>query len=133
MSPATPRSLAQTAAHRAVDAEQRARSALAELDRAGIAITFAAVARQARVSREFLYSHPALRAEIGRLRPAGSSSTAGVPARERASENSLRGRLRAALDDNQRLRSELKLVRDELAIALGRNRESELEGKSAPP
>jgi hypothetical protein len=115
--------LAQAAAHRAIDAEQRARSALTELDHAGTAITFAAVARHAHLSRQFLYSHQALRAEIDALRAPDFSSAAGVPARERASENSLRARLRTALDDNQRLRSELKIVRDELAIALGRNRE----------
>jgi len=133
MAPQAPAPLAQAAKHRTIEAEQRARSALIELDRAGTAITFAAVARHAHVSRQFLYSHQALRAEIDGLRPPDASSAAGVPARERASENSLRARLLTALDDNQRLRSELKIVRGELAIALGRNRELELDRKSSSP
>ena len=74
-------------------------------------ITFAAVARQARVSRQFLYSHDALRAEIAELRTLPRPQLPRVPPR-RASENSLRTRLRAALEDNQRLRTELTRLRD---------------------
>lgn len=62
MAPRAPSPLARAAAHRAIEAERRARSALTELERAGTAITFAAVARHAPVSRQFLYSHQALRA-----------------------------------------------------------------------
>jgi len=133
MASEAPPPLTQAAAHRTANAEQRSRFALAELYRAGTAITFAAVARHAHVSRQFLYSHQAIRAEIDALRPPIASSGAGVAARERASENSLRARLRTALDDNQRLRSELKIVHGELAIALGRNRELELDRKPSSP
>jgi hypothetical protein len=45
-----------------------------------------------------------------------------VPVRARASEDSLHTRLRAALEDNQRLRTELTCLRAELAAALARNR-----------
>ena len=58
------RPLAEAAAHRTLDAEQRVRAALHELDREGATINFAAVAQRARVSREFLYEHADFRAEI---------------------------------------------------------------------
>lgn len=119
--------LADAAAHRTLDAEDRVRRTLTQLDREGADVTFAAVARHARVSRQFLYSHDAVRAEIATLRAPRADSSPRIPARERASENSLRARLHVALDDNHRLRSELTQLRDELANALGRNRESELE------
>jgi hypothetical protein len=122
--------LADAAAQRASDAEARARRALAELDRAGERITFAAVARRAQVSRQFLYSHPALRGEIAELRTPAARSSSPSPAR--ASDNSLRTRLRAALEDNQRLRTELTRLRAELAVAHGRNRELQLEHPTRP-
>jgi hypothetical protein len=125
--------LADAAAHRALDAEDRVRRALTELDRQGANVTFAAIARHAHVSRQFLYSHDAFRAEIAQLRTPRGNSTPRIPARERASENSLRSRLHAAIDDNQRLRGELTRLRDELANALGRNRELELENRSPRP
>ena len=84
----------------------------------------------ARVSRQFLYSHDALRAEIEPAPRPPDRSPAPVPARERASDDSLRTRLRAALDDNQRLRNEITRLRDELALALGRVRELELHAQN---
>jgi len=70
------RPLADTAARRTLAAEQRVRAALRELDREDVAITFAAVAQRARVSRAFLYQHGELRAEIERLRPAQGAARA---------------------------------------------------------
>jgi hypothetical protein len=119
--------LADGAAHRTLDAQDRVRRTLSQLDREDADVTFAAVARHARVSRQFLYSHDAFRAEIRQLRAARTDSPPRIPARERASENSLRARVHAALDDNHRLRSELTQLSGELANALGRNREIELE------
>jgi uncharacterized protein DUF6262 len=130
MTPTTPSHLAHAAARRASDAEARARRALAELDRADEQITFAAVARRAHVSRQFLYNHHALRGEIAERRTSPAPSPSASP--ERASENSLRTRLRAALEDNQRLRTELTRLRTELAIAHGRNRELRLEHPTRP-
>jgi hypothetical protein len=119
--------LADAAAHRTLDAEDRVRRTLTQLAREDADVTFAAVARHARVSRQFLYSHDAFRAEIRKQRAPRADSSPRISTRERASENSLRARLHAALDDNHRLRSELAQLRDELANALGRNRELELE------
>jgi hypothetical protein len=133
MSPeAARRPLADVAARRTLAAEQRVRAALRELEREGAAITFAAVARRARVSRAFLYQHGELRAEIERLRAAQSAAPARPVSRERASDASLRARLRAALDECARQREEIARLREELALAHGRVRELELDRRVGP-
>jgi hypothetical protein len=120
------RPLAEAAAKRTLEAEQRVHSALRDLD-SGAAVTFAAVAERARVSRAFLYQHPELRSQIETLRSAQADAPARVPVRQRASDASLRARLRAALDESQRQREELARLREELALAHGRVRELELD------
>jgi hypothetical protein len=124
-----PRPLADAAAKRSLDAEQRAHSALRELDREGATVTFAAVAARARVSRAFLYAHADFRAEIEGLRVAHAGIPA-LPVRDRASDASLRARLRAALDHSQRQREEIARLREELALAHGRVRELELDRRA---
>jgi hypothetical protein len=121
------RPLAETAAKRTLEAEHRVRSALRELDRDGATITFAAAAERARVSRAFLYQHAELRSEIEALRAAQAAGPARLPVRQRASDASLRARLRAALDEGQRQREEIARLREELALAHGRVRELELD------
>jgi hypothetical protein len=117
--------LREAAAARSTGAAERARGALVELERGGEMITFAVVAARARVSRQFLYSHPALRANIERLR-GHQRAPARLPMGERAGDESIRVRLRTALDENKRLREEIAAQRDELALAHGRVRELEL-------
>ena len=121
------RPLADAAARRTLDAEQRVRAALRELDSDGAAVTFAAVAQHAGVSRAFLYQHAELRSQIEALRTAQAAAPAGLPVRQRASDASLRARLRAALDEGQRQREEIARLREELAVAHGRARELELD------
>jgi Family of unknown function (DUF6262) len=121
------RPLAETAAKRTLEAEQRVQSALRELDSEAATVTFVAVADRARVSRAFLYQHAQLRSEIEALRAAQTAGPARVPVRQRASDTSLRSRLRAALDEGQRQREELARLREELALAHGRVRELELD------
>jgi hypothetical protein len=121
------RPLADAAARRTLDAEQRVRAALRELDSDGAALTFAAVAQRAGVSRAFLYQHAELRSQIEALRTAQAAAPSGLPVRQRASEASLRARLRAALDQSQRQREEIARLREELALAHGRVRELELD------
>ncbi|MCA1700168.1 MAG: DUF6262 family protein [Actinobacteria bacterium] len=83
-------------------------------------ISFQLVARRAGVSRQWLYTQSALRAEIEQLRdPARVDS---VPARQRASEASLRQRLESLRAENQFLREENQSLRAELAVAYGRLR-----------
>lgn len=122
-----PRQLADAAAKRSLEAEQRVQSALRELDSEGAAVTFAAVAKRARVSRVFLYQHAELRAQVEALRAAQAAAPARLPVRQRASDSSLRARLRAALEENQRQREEIARLREELALAHGRVRELELD------
>lgn len=117
--------LRNAAAARSRHAEERTRHALRTLDEHGEAITFAAVAAHANVSRQFLYSHRELRTEIDHLRGEQQRAPSRLPVRERASEESLRARLRGTLEDNKRLREELAELRDELALAHGRAREIE--------
>jgi hypothetical protein len=122
------RPLAAAAAKRTLDAEQRVRDALRELGYEGVTVTFASVAERARVSRPFLYQHAELRAQIEALRT--TQVSAPVPVGNRASDASLRTRLRAALDDSQRQREEIARLREELALAHGRVRELELDRRA---
>jgi Family of unknown function (DUF6262) len=121
------RPLADAAAKRTLDAEQRVCLALRELNSQGATVTFAAVAERARVSRAFLYQHAELRAEIEALRAAQAGARAPLSVRQRASDASLRAGLRAALDHSQRQREEIARLREELALAHGRVRELELD------
>ena len=124
-----PRQLADAAARRTLDAEHRVHNTLREFDREGATVTFTAVAKRAGVSRVFLYQHPELRSGIEALRAAQAAAPAPLPVRQRASDASLRGRLRAALDENQRQREEIARLREELALAHRRVRELELDRK----
>ncbi len=113
-------------------AHSRARNALRALDARGEEITFQAVAQAAGVSRQWLYTQPELRGEIEQLRAADDRlGDRPVPARERASENSLRHRNRALLEENQRLRAEITAVKQELAAALGELRADRRSGGRA--
>jgi site-specific recombinase XerD len=66
-----------------------------------------------------------LRAEIERLR-SEPTPTPARQSREDASDESIRTRLRVALDENKRLREEITALRDELALTHGHVRELEL-------
>jgi cell division protein FtsB len=118
--PAEP--LGRAAAARHELAVTRARRALLELDREGAAISFQAVARRAGVSRQWLYTQPELREQIERLRDQPRSKADGVPARQRATEASLRQRIQSLRAENRRLREENASLKDELAIAYGHQR-----------
>jgi Family of unknown function (DUF6262) len=102
----------------------RAAAALRELDRAGGAISFQAVARAAGVSRQWLYQQADLRREIEQLRTTSVNTAPGVPTRQRATEASLRQRIRSLLDENHRLRGESDGLRAELALAYGERRDA---------
>ena len=56
------------ARRRATATRRRAIAALRRMDNAGQPISFDALAREAKVSRSWLYAQPDLRAEIDRLR-----------------------------------------------------------------
>jgi len=122
--------LRRAAGARSIAAEQRAQHAIAELDRRGQPITFLAVAAEAGVSARYLYGHPQLRATIEQLRDEQHSTPSRPPRHPRASEESIRARLRGVLEENKRLRAELAQLRAELALAHGRVRELELDRRA---
>lgn len=122
--------LRSAAAARSIAAEQRAQHAIAELDRRGHSITFLAVAAEAGVSARYLYGHPQLRATIEQIRDEQHSVAPPRPSRHaRANDESIRARLRGALEENKQLRAENTQLRDELALAHGHIRELKLASR----
>jgi len=121
----SPEPLRAAAERRSGDAVARGWAALAELARRGDQVTFQAVAREAGVSRQWLYTHPELRAEIERVRATHAGQTGPrVPLAERASDASLRQRIESLLDENRSLRKDVGELREELALAYGHQRET---------
>jgi hypothetical protein len=116
--------LRSSAAARSIAAEQRARRAITELDRRGQPVTFLAVAAEAGVSAR--YAHPQLRATIQQLRDEEHSTPSRPRRHLRANDESIRARLRGALEENKQLRAENTQLRDELALAHGHIRELKL-------
>jgi Family of unknown function (DUF6262) len=129
--------LAEAADRRSQRAVERARRAIRRLDKAGEPVSFQSVAREAGVSRQFLYGHEQLRGEIERLRAAHLEAASAVPPAQRASEPSLKARNQMLLDENRRLREEVDGLREELAgawgevRALGRERRRTWPGKGS--
>jgi hypothetical protein len=98
-------------------------AALRRLDTAGDPVTFDAVAREASVSRAWLYAQPDIRSEIERLRQNRTpSAPRTVPDRQRASDASMRQRLETAITRIHELESENHRLRNALAESLGEKR-----------
>ncbi|MCC2280912.1 DUF6262 family protein [Streptomyces sp. ET3-23] len=117
------------ARRRAAATRRRAVAALRRMDATGTAITFETVAREAGVSRSWLYNQSDLRAEIERLRARHRvPATRPVPDRQRASDLSLLRRLEAATKRNRQLEAENRELREALALALGERRVADLPG-----
>lgn len=113
-----------SAQRRATATRRRAVATLRRMENAGQWISFDSVAREARVSRSWLYKQPDLRSEIERLRDRQNPSPIDqrVPVRQRASDASLRRRLEVATQRNSELETENRQLRAALAIALGEQR-----------
>ncbi|WP_342338049.1 MULTISPECIES: DUF6262 family protein [unclassified Rhodococcus (in: high G+C Gram-positive bacteria)] len=118
------RHVVASARRRATATRRRAVATLRRMDNAGQRISFDAVAREARVSRSWLYKQPDLGSEIERLRDRQNPSPIAqrVPDRQRASDASLRRRLEVATQRNSELETENRHLRAALAIALGEQR-----------
>jgi Family of unknown function (DUF6262) len=116
--------LSEAASRRHELTRARAIQALHELDRAGVPVTFAGVARAAGVSRSWLYTQPGISSQIRRLRQQAdrAGSAGAVPAAQRATDASLRARLTAAPDRNKELADDNARLRRQLARALGDQR-----------
>jgi uncharacterized protein DUF6262 len=119
------------ARRRANATRRRAIAALRRMDNAGQPISFDALAREAKVSRSWLYNQPDLRVEIERLRarwdPAAVRER--LPDRQRASDASLRQRLQVMSERNRQLETENRQLREALAVALGEQRTASIVGR----
>jgi AraC-like DNA-binding protein len=124
------RHLIVAARQRSERTRRQALRALRRLDAAGAPITFEAVAREAGVSRSWLYTQDDLRAEIGRLRERHRppSPTPSTPDRQRASTTSLLRRLEVATERVQRLEQANRELHEALAQALGTTRTARVLG-----
>ena len=119
------------ARRRAAATRRRAVAAIRRMDNAGQPISFDAVAREAQVSRSWLYNQPDLRAEIERLRARRDArpTEPRLPDRQRASDTSLRRRLEVATERNRQLETENRHLREALAVALGEQRAASIVGQ----
>lgn len=120
------------ARRRAEQTRDRAIATLRRMDATSRPINFDTVAREAGVSRSWLYTQGDLRAEIERLRqhPRPEAPPAVLPDRQRASDTSLLRRLEAATDRIQHLESENRELRCALARALGERRAADVLGQT---
>lgn len=118
---------------RSSQTRRRAEAAITRITTDAAPVTFDSVAREAGVSRSWLYAQPDLRAEIDRLRQRTHTSTAPAapPVSQHASDASLLRRLEAATDRIRRLEQENRDLKDALERALGRNRAADITGHSA--
>ena len=108
--------------------------ALRELDRAGMPVTFAAVASAAGRPALLAHTQPDIRDQIQRLRgtrKTGKPASA-IPAGQRVTDASLRARLTAALQRNQQLAEENARLRRQLARALGDHRSTRTRSGNNP-
>jgi hypothetical protein len=97
-------------------------------------VTFAGVAQAAGVSRSWLYTQPDISAQIRKLRANtdATGSAGAIPARQRATDASLRARLTATLDRNRQLAGENARLRRQLARALGDQRTTRTRSDNDP-
>jgi hypothetical protein len=125
--------LRAAARRRAEQTRKRAIKALRRLESSPAPITFDAVAREAGVSRSWLYTQHDLRVEIERLRRRHQPSTPSpiIPTRQRASDASLLARLHAATDRIRHLEQENRQLRHALAEALGEQRHAHTLGRAS--
>ncbi|MHA6632091.1 DUF6262 family protein [Pseudonocardia sichuanensis] len=113
---------------------RRARDALRQLEADGGPVTFDLVAQTAGVSRAWLYTEPAIRDAVQRLRAARRPTTnSAVPTSQRASDASLLRRLEAAHARNRELATEIRHLREQLARVHGQLRATRLTSSAASP
>lgn len=123
------RHVVDAARRRAERTRRQALEALQRMTAAGMPITFEALAREAHISRSWLYTQSDLRTEIDRLRRRHShGSTVVPPERQRASDASLLRRLEAATARIRHLEQVNRELRAALELALGAVRTDQIAG-----
>jgi Family of unknown function (DUF6262) len=122
--------LRAAAQRRTEQTRHRAVAALRRMDAAGTPVTLDGLAREAGVSRSWLYTQHDLRLDIERRRRRHRPTTAQAvpPERQRASDASLLRRLEAATERIRRLEHDNQQLRDALARALGERRAADILG-----
>jgi len=125
--------LTAAARNRAEQTRTRAVRALRRLDQTGTPVTFEAVAREAEVSRSWLYGQADPREQIQTLRARHQPTppTPRLPQRQAASQTSLLRRLHAATERIRRLEADNHQLRQALAEALGASRAARVTGQHA--
>ncbi len=118
------RHLIAAARRRSEATHRRAVTALRRMDATGHAVSFDAVAKQAAVSRSWLYTQPDIRAEIDRLRQRRRPASGPlVPDRQRITDASMQRRLATANERIRELHEDNQRLRRALAESLGANRD----------
>jgi hypothetical protein len=101
---------------------RRAKDALQALVASGTPVTFARLAKVAKVSRSWLYCQDELRAEVQRHRGPSPVKAQPRPRDHSATIESLRQQLHAYREEIARLRAENRALDDQLARRLGAER-----------
>jgi chromosome segregation ATPase len=125
-------------ARRRLDSQLKRQRVIAAVDArlaAGHELSVAALARQAGVSRKFIYAHPDLRAQIEhRASQSAEAGTSGAVADARVTIASLRADAANASAQNRRLREQMRVLEQRLSTMLGRQIASEIDPAGyAPP
>ncbi|WP_405879492.1 DUF6262 family protein [Streptomyces sp. NBC_01136] len=118
-----PEHLRQATRARTEEAEKRARTALAELVKAGKPVSFTAVARQAGVSTDFLYRSPELRTRIERHRAKGGpvSAASTEPSGDSSTSAAVRALSARLTRQQQAHHAEVERLRKTLEVTQGEN------------
>lgn len=117
-----PQHLRDAAERRHKEAVHRATVALGKLSEAGAAINFSSVAREARVSTDFLYRQPQLRQQIQQLRSASGTYRDSEQTAAQAGSSAPVRALSAQLKTLRRnCRQEIAALQAALAAAHGEN------------
>lgn len=115
--------LRRASKQRTEQAESRARTAVQTLSRRGRPISFAAVAREADVSTDFLYRNPELRSLISDLRGRPRRPQALEPPSAASTSSAVRALSAQLKDMRTRHSSEVQQLRQALATAQAENLE----------
>jgi hypothetical protein len=124
-------------AERRLDSQVKHQRVIATVDArlaAGHELSIAGIARQAGVSRKFIYAHPELRAQIEQRASRSATAVAGgAVADGRVTIASLRADAANAKAQNTRLRQQLRSLEQRLSVTLGREVASEIDPAGYEP
>lgn len=124
-------------AWRRLDSQLKRERVIAAVDArlaAGQELSVAGLARQAGVSRKFIYAHPDLRVRIEqRAQQSAIAGTAAAAAGERVTIASLRADAANAGAQNRRLREQLRVLEQRLSETLGRQFAEEIDPTGCAP